>query len=161
MKKIILSSISLLIFTLGLGTTTYAASDMTGTEYVHRTATKSKKTSFTHTATNTSSKTDRVSYSVSTTKSTTANFSASYTLKAMVHEVGIKTEIGLGQSKTEKITITWSIPPKSKYILTAGTQFVKGSGVVKKWNAGKVVSSKSVSATWSFGSWSTKKKAKK
>ncbi|APP14379.1 MULTISPECIES: hypothetical protein [Bacillus] len=158
MKKIILSSIVILVFTLGLGTKTYAASDMTGTEYVHVTTTKSKKTSFTHTATNPSNKTDRVSYSVSTTKSTNADFSASYTLKLMVHEVGIKTQIGLGLSKTEKITMTWSIPPKSTYKLTAGTKFVKESGVIRKWNAGKILSSKSVSAKWSYGTWSKKVK---
>lgn len=156
MKKIIFSSIALLIFTLGLGTTTYAASDMTGTEYVHVTTTKSKTTSFTHTATNRSSKTDRISYSVSTTKSTTADFSASYTLKAMVHEVGLKTQIGLGLSKTESIKMTWTIPPNSTYKLIAGTKFVKGSGVIRNWNAGKILSSKTVSAKWSYETWSDK-----
>ncbi|MDY0393989.1 hypothetical protein ACFSMW_16050 [Virgibacillus halophilus] len=134
------------------------ANDMTGYEYVHKSTSKSKKTEFIHDASNPSSTTDSVSYSVSVTQSSSANVTASATFKTMVAKAGVSTQVGLGTSKTKKVTMTWSIPKKSKYRLRAGSQWVKESGTEKYWKAGKLVSSKTVAGNWTFASWSDKVK---
>jgi len=138
-----------------LGVSPYA-NDISGYEYIHSTTSKSKKTEFSHVHKNTGSGTDSVSYSVQISRATSANVSSSITFKGMVAEAGVATQVGLGTSTTKATTITWSIPGKKTYKLRAGSNWVKESGTEKLWSSGKVISSKSVSGNWTYGSWSDK-----
>lgn len=134
------------------------ANDMTGYEYIHSSTSKNKKTEFIHEATNPSNVTDTVSYSVAVTQSTSVNVTANATFNSMVAKVGVSTQVGLGTSRTKTITMTWTIPKKSKYLLRAGSQWIKASGTERRWNNGKIVSKKSVTGNWTYASWSDKVK---
>lgn len=60
----------------------------------------------------------------------------------MVAKVGVSAQVGLGTSRTKTITMTWTIPKKSKYLLRSGSQWIKASGTEQCRNNGKIVSKK-------------------
>ena len=134
------------------------ASDMSGYEYVHSSSSRNNQLEFQHLAKNPSSVTDSVSYSVAVTQSSSANVATSATFKSMVAEVGVSTQVELGTSTTKTLSITWSIPANSNYLLRAGSSWVQASGTEKLWSAGKVISSKTVTGKWTYTSWSDKVK---
>lgn len=134
------------------------ASDMSGYEYIHSSSSRNNQLEFQHLAKNPSSATDSVSYSVAVTQSSSANVATSATFKSMVAEVGVSTQVELGTSTTKTLSITWSIPAKSNYLLRAGSSWVQASGTEKLWSAGKVISSKTVTGKWTYTSWSDKVK---
>jgi len=134
------------------------ASDMSGYEYVHSSSSRNNQLEFQHLAKNPSSTTDSVSYSVAVTQSSSANVATSATFKSMVAEVGVSTQVQLGTSTTKTLSITWSIPANSNYLLRAGSSWVQASGTEKLWSAGKVIRSKTVTGKWTYTSWSDKVK---
>ncbi|MDM5352380.1 hypothetical protein QUF65_16165 [Lysinibacillus sphaericus] len=141
---------------VNLPSITPRANDMTGYEYIHSSSSRNNQLEFQHLAKNPSSATDSVSYSVAVTQSSSANVATSATFKSMVAEVGVSTQVELGTSTTKTLSITWSIPANSNYLLRAGSSWVQASGTEKRWSAGKVISSKTVTGKWTYTSWSDK-----
>lgn len=128
-----------------------------GWVYYPSTDSKYKKTEFSHTHTNSGSTTDSVSYSVAVTRAASANTTVSASLKGMIAQAGVSTQVAWSSSKTTTLTITWSIPAHSTYLLTAGSSWAKASGTQKYYNQyGTVTSQSSVNGNWTYSSWSAK-----
>lgn len=129
-----------------------------GWAYYPSTTSKYNKTEFSHQHTNNGSTTDTVSYSVQITQSAKANTTVSVSLKGMIAQAGVSTQVEWGTSRTTTVKITWTIPAHSKYLLEAGSRWVKTTGTQKYYNQyGQVTSSQSVNGNWTYQTWSTKK----
>ncbi len=132
----------------------YVAYD--GTEYVYTTKVENKKAGWTHVATNNSTSADSVNYSVSRTQSTTYTGATSAEFGLMQNKVAASAEISSQTSKTFTTTMNFSIPAKSTYKLEYGSMVMSTSGKINVYSKGLLSSSKTVSGTWSHGSYSTK-----
>lgn len=134
------------------------AIDLNGYEYIHSYATRDNKLEFSHLHENTGTSEDSVNYTVSVTQSASATVSASASFDIMIAKAGFSAEVQLGVSRTKSLSVTWTIPPKSKYLLRAGSSWIKASGTENRWYNGKIVSTKSVTGDWTYTSWSDKVK---
>ncbi|MCH4984299.1 hypothetical protein AB4G91_11400 [Macrococcoides goetzii] len=129
-----------------------------GTVYEASSKSTYKDVDWTYSHYNPSSTTDTVTYQVSRTKSATASVSSSAEFGIMKNGVNIGSEVSLNTSNTISYSVTYSIPPRSKYLLRAGSERVKTNGYIVRYSNGKVSSKKYVSGNWSYRGFSDKVK---
>lgn len=122
----------------------------------YKSKTTSKKTEFTHYATNSSSATDTVTRSVSITHSATVSVGGSAEFKILQKGAQINANVGYGYNDTKSLSTTWSIP-KGKWKLTAGSSWVKSTGTRYKVSPPcNLTNATTVSANYTYASWSNK-----
>jgi len=122
----------------------------------YRSHTTSKKTEFTHYATNNSSTTDSVTRTVSISHSATVNIGGEASFNALVSGAKISANVGYGFNSTKSLAITWFVP-KGTWKLTAGSSWVKSTGtrylVVPPCNNSNP---QTVTANYTYATWSNK-----
>ncbi|OZI11718.1 hypothetical protein CEW92_10495 [Bacillaceae bacterium SAS-127] len=144
-------------FNADLGAITPLACPEVGTYTTsYKSKTTSRKTEFTHLASNSSSSPDSVTRSVSITHSATVNLGGEATFKALVAGAKINANVGYGYNKTKTLSTTWSVP-KGRWKLTAGSSWVKSTGtrykVVPPCNLSNATT---VTANYTYATWSDK-----
>lgn len=124
----------------------------------YKSHTTSKKTEFTHYATNNSDVTDSVTRSVSISHSANVSVGGEVEFKVLSNGAKISANVGYGYNNTKTISTTWSIP-KGTWKLTAGSSWVKATGtrykVVPPCN---ISNSTTISANYTYATWSDKTK---
>ncbi|KGX84619.1 hypothetical protein [Pontibacillus litoralis] len=140
-----------------------AADDLTprydpyrGWEYHMSTMNRGLDIDWSHTHRNPGSTTDTVTHSVTRTQSSHASVSSSASFNTMVAEVGVGTEVGLGQSRSITTSITYTIPPYTTYKLRHGSREVKTSGYEVYYDRGIEVKRNWVSGEWTYSGYSDK-----
>ena len=124
----------------------------------YRSKTTSKKTEFTHYATNNSNTTDSVTRSVSITNAATINIGGEASFKVLQTGAKITANVGYGYNKKKTLSTTWSIP-KGKWKLTAGSSWVKATGTRYKVSPPcKITNATTVTANYTYATWSDKTK---
>ncbi|MGK0577608.1 hypothetical protein [Macrococcus capreoli] len=127
-----------------------------GTVYEASSKSTYKTVNRTYSHYNPSSTTDTVTYQVSRTKSASASVSTSAEFGIMKNGVNIGSEVSLNTSSTISYNITYSIPPRTKYLLRAGSERVKTDGYIVRYSNGKVSTKKYVTGNWSYRGFSDK-----
>ncbi|MCU7557377.1 hypothetical protein OCL94_06525 [Macrococcus sp. TMW 2.2395] len=127
-----------------------------GTVYEASSKSTYKTVNWTYSHYNPSSTTDTVTYQVSRTKSASASVSTSAEFGIMKNGVNIGSEVSLNTSSTISYNITYSIPPRTKYLLRAGSERVKTDGYIVRYSNGKVSTKKYVTGNWSYRGFSDK-----
>lgn len=124
----------------------------------YRSHTTSKKTEFTHYATNNSNSTDTVTRTVSISHSATVNIGGEASFKVLASGAKISANVGYGFNGTKSLSTTWSIP-KGKWKLTAGSSWVKSTGIrYKVVPPCKNTNPTTVTANYTYATWSDKVK---
>ncbi|MCP1187080.1 hypothetical protein [Paenibacillus sp. 1781tsa1] len=73
-------------------------------------------------------------------------------LGIMGQKVKATANVSAGVDQTVTTSVTWNVPPKSKYTIRAGSYVIKTNGYLETANSGGVV----VSQKYTTGKWTTK-----
>ncbi|WP_071461415.1 hypothetical protein [Bacillus massilinigeriensis] len=124
----------------------------------YKSKTTSKKTEFTHYATNNSSTPDSVTRSVAISHVATVNIGGEATFKVLQSGAKINANVGYGCNKTKTLSTTWSVP-KGTWKLTAGSSWVRSIGTrYKVAPPCKLTNATTVTANYTYATWSNKTK---
>lgn len=122
----------------------------------YKSKTTSKKTEFTHVATNKSDSPDSVTRSVAITHAATVNIGGEVSFKVLQNGAKITANVGYGYNNTKTLSTTWSVP-KGTWTLTAGSSWVKATGTRYKVSPPcKLTNAQTVTANYTYQTWSTK-----
>ncbi|EIT84863.1 hypothetical protein A374_14265 [Fictibacillus macauensis ZFHKF-1] len=115
-----------------------------------------KGTDFEHEANNPTSTPDTVSRSVAISHQATVSLGGEYEFKTLMSGAKISANVGYGYNHTKTVTVTWSVP-KGRWNLVAGDKFVKSTGTRYKIAPPcKATDGRTVSATYTYKTWSDK-----
>lgn len=99
---------------------------------------------------------DSVTRTVSRTQSFTGSLSGETEINALAQKFKFKAEIGYGQSKTEQTSVTFTCDPRKVTICQYGSMRVVTKGTMQQWQSEMLISSRMVSAAYTYESASRK-----
>lgn len=129
---------------------------LSGYTYIPKTNTQYEDITFTHIAENNSSTVDTVSYNVSRTKSFGGSLSGEVEADALMYKMKFKAEVSWNVTQSESTTMSWTIPAWSKVKCEYGSAKVYATGTMERWFRGRLTSSRTVNADYSYASYSRK-----
>ncbi len=156
-KKLIIFNLFLIISFCTIAMPNYVLAydpGLDGYEYTNVSNVTNQTTSFTHIAENKVSIEQNVSYSATRTKSSETNVSASLELEALKAKLTFGVEVSWGSSFSVTETVSFNIPGSSKVKCEYGPCYVRNSGTLNYYRLGKLSSTKSIYAYYTYASWS-------